>query len=170
MLINNIKEQTRLIAFDYEATGLKPHKTEHEIVCASVAINEDEVYTFVMPKKRGKRLPFIKLLTSSYLHKMAHNMKYEVTWTKEKLNGTEIVNWKWDSLQAAHILDHRSEISSLKFQTYVHFGVVDYDSEIHPFLEGEDPKDANSLNRVKELLKTKENTNFDVFSLSNLHC
>ena len=39
-------------AFDYETTGLKPHAKGHRIKCASVAFNENEVYVFMMPKKK----------------------------------------------------------------------------------------------------------------------
>ncbi|MFW6272192.1 MAG: uracil-DNA glycosylase family protein [bacterium] len=151
------QSNVNLLTFDYETTGLKPHKKEHEIVCASVAISTDEVYTFKMPKKRRDRMPFIRLLRNKYIKKMAHQIKFEENWSKEILK-TNVQNWYWDSLLAAHILDPRSGITSLKFQNYVLFGVVDYDSEIAPYLTAIDEKDGNSLNRVKELLKTEKGT------------
>jgi hypothetical protein len=42
---------------------------------------------------------------------------------------------------------------SLKFQTYVNQGVVDYDSAISMYLKGTEQKNANSHNRIFELLK-----------------
>ncbi|HUM45240.1 MAG TPA: hypothetical protein PKI14_20015, partial [Fervidobacterium sp.] len=48
--------------------------------------------------------------------------------------------------------DNRTEISSLKFQVYVNFGVVDYDSAIEKYLHSTDDKNANSTNRVMELV------------------
>ena len=52
---------------------------------------------------------------------------------------------------AAHVGDNRSLITSLKFQTYINFGVADYDSHIESFLKGRDSKNANSINRIEEL-------------------
>ena len=143
-----------LVSIDYETTGIKPHRKGHEIVCTSVAVSENKAYVFMMPEKKKKRKPFINLLKNRLIKKMAHNMKYEETWSVEIL-GTSVANWVWDSMLGAHILDNRSGIVSLKFQTYVIFGVVDYASEVTPYLEtkGKDSKNANSFNQIKELLK-----------------
>ena len=152
--LNVLTTITSDIAFDYETTGLKPHLTEHKIICASVAYEDDKVYAFMMPDEK-RRQPFINLLENPYIGKIAHNMKYEHTWSINKLN-TEVQNWKWDTMQMAHILDNRPGITGLKFQTYVQFGIIDYSSEIEPFLNGIDNKNANSLNRIEELIKTEE--------------
>jgi len=53
-------------------------------------------------------------------------------------------------------LDNRSGITSLKFQTYVNFGVADYASGVYPYLVGSDYKNANSFNRVTELAETEQ--------------
>jgi hypothetical protein len=80
---------------------------------------------------------------------MAHNIKYEDTWCKHRLR-TEVKNWEFDSMLAAHILDNREGITSLKFQTYVNFGTIDYASKVYPYLMGTDYKNANSHNRIFE--------------------
>ena len=139
------------VAFDYETTGLKPHAKRHRIVCAAVADSAAHCYIFMMPKSKNARLPFYRLLEKGLIGKMAHNMKYEDTWTVEKL-GVDIQGWDWDSMQAAHILDNRPGVTSLKFQTYVNFGVVDYASHITPYLQGVDKKDGNALNRILEFI------------------
>ena len=54
--------------------------------------------------------------------------------------------WYWDSMIAAHILNNQAGVSGLKFQTYVHFGVIDYSSEISPYLKSDD-KSANGINK-----------------------
>jgi len=144
-----------LIAIDFETTGLKPHAAGHRIVCAAVAVDENNAYAFMMPPTPRQRKPFLDLLKDHQTGKMAHNIKYEDTWSRFRLN-TEIVNWEWDSMQAAHILDNRSGITSLKFQTYVNFGVADYASGVYPYLVGSDYKNANSFNRVQELAETEQ--------------
>ena len=145
--LDKIKPQT-VTAFDYEATGLKPHAEGHKIICAAVAVSANKVYSFMMPE--GKKLkPFLRYLANDKLPKIAQNMKYEDTWSEVLLNIT-VQGWDWDTMQATHVLDNRSGITSLKFQAYVQFGIVDYDSEINPFLIA---KDANSINKIEKLIQ-----------------
>jgi uracil-DNA glycosylase family 4 len=145
--LNKLKPQT-YTAFDYETTGLKPHAKGHKIICCAVAVSPDKVYSFMLPK--GKKLkPFLKYLKNPHLPKIAQNMKYEDTWS-EVLLDTTVQGWDWDTMQATHILDNRSSITSLKFQSYVQFGIIDYDSEINPYLIA---KDANSINNIEKLIK-----------------
>lgn len=151
VLEENIKSQ-QTISFDYETTGLKPHSKGHRIVCASIAVSEEEVYTFEMPKSKAKKEPFKNILRNKYIKKMAHNMKFEHTWTDIRLK-TKVKGWYWDSMLAAHVEDNRTGITSLKFQTYIHFGIVDYDSEVSPYLQA-DKKNGNSKNTIQELMKT----------------
>jgi hypothetical protein len=142
------------IAFDYETTGLKPHSKGHRIVCVSIAINLEDVFVFMMPETKYDRQPFLELLNNPGLGKRAHNMKFEHHWTKTRLR-TDIKNWQWDSMLAAHLLDNRPGITGLKFQTYVNFGVADYSSEITPYLQTKE-KNANGFNRIMDLIKTRE--------------
>jgi uracil-DNA glycosylase len=140
------------IAFDYETTGLKPHATGHRIVCCAVADTSDHAYVFMMPDTRRARQPLVNLLTNPNVGKMAHNMKFEEAWSTVRL-GHHIENWLWDSMIAAHILDNRRGITGLKFQSYVNFGVIDYASEIAPYLKGKDDDNANSFNTIFKLLE-----------------
>ena len=139
------------IAFDYETTGLKPHAPGHRIVCASVADMSDHAYSFMMPQKRSERQPFIDLIKNPKIGKIAQNMKYEHTWSMVRLQ-TEVQNWVWDTMLASHIFDNRVGVTSLKFQVYVQFGIVDYESEVASYLQAIDNKDGNALNRIQQLL------------------
>ena len=137
-----------LVAFDYETTGIKPHAPGHRIVCAAVAVNENECFVFMMPKNKKDRQPFIDLLANPMIGKIAHNMKFEETWSVVRLR-QPVANWEWDSMLAAHTLDNRSGVTSLKFQTYVNFGIIDYESEVAPYLESAS-KDGNAFNKIFE--------------------
>ena len=142
-----------LIAFDFETTGIKPYAKGHRIVCVSVADSEDHAYVFLLPPTKKERSPLIRLLKNESVGKMAHNMKFENTWSKIRL-GVDVRNWTWDSMLAAHLLDNRSGITGLKFQTYVNFGIVDYASEVSPYLRSEE-KHGNALNRIMSLLESQ---------------
>jgi DNA polymerase I-like protein with 3'-5' exonuclease and polymerase domains len=151
--LNEIEEQS-LVAFDYETTGLKPQADGHRIICASVAISAHIVYVFMMPSTRAERKPFINLLANPKIRKMAHNMKFEETWSVVRLRQS-VQSWEWDSMITAHILDNRPGINSLKFQAYVNFGVVDYSSDITPYLQSPG-KSGNEPNTIDQLIKTKD--------------
>lgn len=142
---------SKLVSIDYETTGIKPHASGHRVACASVAYTPNDCFVFEIPKSRKLRKPFTDLLNNPEIGKMAHNMKFEITWSEQRL-GTAGKNWLWDSMLAAHVLDNRSGICGLKFLTYVYFGVIDYASEVSPYLRGADEKNANSMNKVLECL------------------
>lgn len=145
-------------AFDYETTGIKPQRKGHKIVCCSIADSEDHAWVFKMPKTRKGRYPFRKWLNDRSIPKMAHNMKFEDTWSNEILK-VPVNGWEWDSMMAAHILNNRTGITSLKFQNYVHFGIIDYASEVSPFLKSKGGDDSgNSFNQILELLRTQAGT------------
>jgi len=141
-----------ICAVDYETTGIKPHAKGHRIICAAVADSVDHCYAFMMPSKKKDRMAFLNLMWDKTVGKVAQNMKYEDHWTNVRLR-QPVRNWEWDTMIATHILDNRQGITSLKFQTYVQFGVVDYDSEIAPYLQAKDSKNSNAINRIYELLK-----------------
>jgi len=139
-------------AFDYETTGIKPHAPGHRIVCCSIATSEDFAYVFMMPKTKNGRQPFVDFLLNPKVRKIAQNMKFEETWSSVRLK-TPVVNWHMDTMLMTHCLDNRSSITNVKFQTYVRFGVVDYASEVAPYLKADDNDNGNAINKIDELLK-----------------
>jgi len=140
------------IAFDYETTGIKSHAPGHRIVCTSVAYEADRCYVFMMPESRKELKPLIRLLTDPNVGKIAQNMKYEHAWSQTRLK-IEISPWVWDTMIATHVFDNRPGITSLKFQVYVQFGIVDYASEIASYLTSTDSSNANALNKIFDLLR-----------------
>ena len=147
-MLTNIRSD---VAIDYETTGIKPHAIGHRIVCCAIANGPDHAYVFMMPKTKQERKPLIDLLINSKIGKIAANMKYEEIWSVVKL-GVSIENWIWDTMQASHVLDNRTGITGLKFQTYVNFGIVDYSSEVDPYIHAGDSRNANSFNKIMELI------------------
>jgi uracil-DNA glycosylase family 4 len=145
-ILNTITSE--LISIDYETTGIKPHAKGHRIVCASVAYDENNCYAFMLPSNRAELQPLIDLLINPNIRKMAHNMKFEHSWTMERLR-VEIQNWYFDSMIAAHILDNRFGICGLKFLAFVMLGVGDYSSEVSEYLQSSGKSD-NELNKVLE--------------------
>lgn len=138
-----------MMCFDYEGTGLKPHKKGHKITHTSAAISTKECYSWANNPYRDK---FFKKVLESKVKKIAHNISFENVWSLVILKAI-VRNWFWDTMVNAHLLDGRKAISGLKFQTYVNFGVADYDSLISPYLQSDDEYGANSFNTIERFIR-----------------
>lgn len=135
-----------ITSFDYETTGLKPHKRGHYIKYASIS-DGDNAWSFILT-------PSVKVALKRYLEseeckKIGANVSFEKTWSKVRI-GCDVNGVIWDIVQAAHILDNRPGITGLKFQTYVRLGVIDYDSKIEKYLRSTEEKNANAFNQIEK--------------------
>lgn len=145
-----MENEPEYLAFDYETTGLKPYAEGHKIICASLAWAKNRAISFPMPKKGRNLNRLLRLLEHPRINKIAQNMQFEWTWTKQLYN-IDVEPWAWDTMIASHILDNRKKVTGLKFQAYVQFGVADYNSEIQPYLVGVE-KSINAFNRITDLV------------------
>lgn len=118
-------------AVDYETTCIKPEWPKARIVSCSVSNGERTIsYPW-----HGKAITQTgRFLTSKRTRKIASNLKMEERWTWKEF-GHGVRNWGWDTMLAAHCLDNRSGICSLKFQSLVQFGLPSYNRHIEPYLE-----------------------------------
>ena len=154
-LLRMLLSEKKPMAFDIECSGLKPHRLdEHVVACISFCNSMDKVYVIPAPDRRMKNQELKDLLESPDIGKIASNMKFEDTWINVYYRMT-VNYWLWDTMLASHVIDNRPGITGLKFQTYAHFGVVDYDSEIRPYLTS-NSKDANATNKIKEVMQNPE--------------
>jgi DNA polymerase len=132
------------VSFDYETNMLKPDSPKARIVsCAICWGGKDTIaYPWV-----GKAVKATQEVLRSSIPKYGANIKFEQRWTKKEF-GHGVRNWKWDTMQATHILDNRPGISSVKFQAFVRLGLPPWDHHIESFLED---KEGNTENRIDEL-------------------
>ncbi len=141
-------EEGKLLAFDYETTGIKPYAAGHKLVMASIA-TEHNSYAFMAPTS-DRLLPlWTRFLRSPNLLKCAHNMKFEDTWSAEVF-GVEVRGWHWDTMVASHVLSNRVGANDLKVQTYLNFGISAYDNEVSPYLKADDSKNSNAINNIEQ--------------------
>lgn len=120
--IRELRKEKEMCAFDYETNALKPEYPKSKI--ASVSISNGKI-TIAFPYSKEIKKPFKEFLTDPDIMKIASNLKFEDRWSRYKLH-TEVANWGWDTMIAAHVIDSRPDITGLKFQTYINFGVEDY--------------------------------------------
>jgi uracil-DNA glycosylase family 4 len=132
------------LAFDYETNGLRPYHEGSKIVCMSIATG-DRAVAFPMFDGADFRKLIRRVLQGS-AGKIAQNIKFEATWTREWL-GYPVKNWRWDTMLAQHVIDNRAGITGLKFQSFVRYGVMGYEDEVAPYLVAKD----GPFNRVDEV-------------------
>ena len=148
-----------LFSHDYETTGLKPHAAGHRVVSASFCTTDNRAFAFQVPEQDDKALFQLwrGIMANPAIPKAAHHAKFEDNWTNVFFK-TEVNGWAWDSMLTAHILDNRPKIAGLKFQYYVHFGLVGYEDEIYAYMQSdEDEEGGNGFNRMADLIRTNPN-------------
>ncbi len=163
------------IAFDYETTGIKPHRKGQKILTCAIADSANHVVAFPVHNERVRKA-LKSLLRNRRIRKIAHNMKFEEHWTREAL-GYRVRPWGLDTMLTTHTLDNRRGICGLKFQAYTCFGILGYDDEVDPFKKarkGEDRKSGNAFNRMetanlKSVLKYNAWDSILEFRLGMLH-
>jgi len=134
------------IAFDFETSGKKPHARGHFIASCGISDCCERAVAFPLDDERVQQR-LAQVLEHENIGTIAHDLKFEGTWARFCLNA-RLGNPQWDSMLASHVIDNRQGVCSLKFQTYVRFGVIDYESSVSPFLKSKEERNANAINRV----------------------
>lgn len=147
------KEST--ISVDFETTGLKPFSEGHKILTVSIAVSESKAYSLYINGDKDIYLALKKILENEKIKKVLHNMKYELLWSRELLK-CEIKNIVRDTMLMSHVLDNREGITSLKFQTFVNFGIYNYEEKISKFFNLENSNSLNSLLEIENSLFLKK--------------
>jgi len=138
------------IVIDYETSCISPYKKDGEILTVALSQGGETIaFPLDWPGVWGRsdlEVVEAKLreLFVSPLGKVAHNIKFEEGWTRRRF-GSGVENWLWDTMLAEHVLDCRQEVTGLKFQAYVRWGVSSYDSDVKPYLSREDEFEYNRL-------------------------
>lgn len=110
------------IAFDYETNCLKPEQEGSKIVSCSVCWRGKK--TIAYPWK-GEAVSATSELLESPIPKIGASLQFEDRWTRVKLSHP-VKNWCWDTVVAAHVLDNRPHVTSVKFQVFVLLGAPNY--------------------------------------------
>lgn len=143
--LDKLRELGKPVSFDFETNMLKPDSDSSYVACCAVS---NGVTTISYPWV-GEAVKATKRLLFSDVPKYGYNIKFEERFVR-KLWGRGVNNWSWDGMQAAHVIDNRHGITSLKFQSFVLFGIEDYNYHIEDYLRSDDGG-GNSPNRIKEI-------------------
>lgn len=135
---------------DYETTGLKA--IVQNLVSASWATDTDRSFAFMCDSSERVQTAWGNILADDGIKKIAHNIKFENEWGLEYFD-VDRIEWEWDSMIGAHVVDNRPGICGLKVQSFLQFGIPDYGKLIGPFLESVDKKDIRAPNRIFEFIE-----------------
>jgi len=130
------------IVFDYETNRLKPDAKDSRILCCSICWGPRRTLSYPWG---GEAIKATSELFKSRVPKWGASIKFEQRWTKAIL-GHGVRGWEWDCMQAAHILDNRTGITSVKFQAFVRLGQELWDAKVEPYMES----DETGKNRLSE--------------------
>lgn len=137
------------LSFDYECNMLKPDHPDARIVCVAFS---SEKTTIAFPWM-GEAIEAVKQVLQSNCPKWGWNIKMEDRWTWRKL-GIRVKNFQYCGMTGTHVLDNRSGITSLKFQSFVRVGQDVYNTHIESMLEADGGNLENQIKRIslKDLL------------------
>lgn len=140
--LRDFENESKEMAFDYETNMLKPDGEKARIVSCSVSNGE---WTMAFPW-HGPVIKEMQKLLQSGIPKIASNLKFEERWTWREF-GHGVNNWHWDTMLAAHAIDNRPGVTSIKFQAFTMLGADSWDEAVAPYLKA---KGSNEENRIKE--------------------
>lgn len=135
-----IKAKART-AVDYEANALKPEYDGFKILSCALSARNVGTVSFLWNDKTAAAMG--DFWFDPKIPKVASNLKYEDRLTRKFYGGLRPRGWFWDTMLAAHVLDCRRGITSVKFQSYVLLGVGGYNDHIEPFLQSSKGKKIN---------------------------
>lgn len=132
------------VAWDYETNMLKPDGPDARIVSCAVAWGRAQPERCIAFPWHGEAIMAMGELLRSPMPKIASNLKFEDRWTRREF-GHRVRGWAWDTMLAAHVLDNRPAITSVKFQAFVRLGVPAWNEKIEPFLK---TRGDSTINRI----------------------
>lgn len=141
-VIEKMRVRGGAFGYDIENNCLLPETPKGMVVSASLCWRglRTIAYPWLGEAVEATR----RILHDEHCHFIATNMKHEDRWARRAF-GRGVRNWLWDPMLAAHVLDNRPGICSLKFQAYVRLGADAYDEHLGQYLEG---RGATGLNRI----------------------
>lgn len=143
-------EYEQFIAYDYEATGLKPFREGQTLYTCSISPNPEYSFAFIMTDATNEKLK--KILANIYIPIVAANNPYEYKMGKELL-GFTVNNFLYDCCLGQHMLDLRRGVVSVKFQARMRYGVKDYEKPMKQYLVPSDEEcDANGANAINTIM------------------
>lgn len=156
-LAYTLASKPNFLALDFETTGLKPHRTGHDIKYAALFWNgKSTAFEVANPHVRDL---LGQIIAHPDIPIAAHNIQFEDLWSKAILR-VEPRNWAWCSQTAAHVMDDRSGVTSLEFQAAIRYSDWHFKEDTDPYLRPPATVDgrktgSNDFNRIMDCPRDK---------------
>lgn len=138
----------RVISPDFETNCLKPDNKKAKIISVGFSYPADGYSLAVAWMLDSQvKVDITKELLFGGIPLIGANTKFETRWALKKF-GSVINSWVWDTQTAAHVLDNRSGITSVKFQAFVRLGVEPYTNHISHHFEAKGGNTLNSIHKI----------------------
>ena len=144
-MIDRMRAKGGAVAFDFETDRLKPDHPDARIVSCAVCWEGRKTITFPWAGPAAEAMG--ALLADPGVRKICWGIKFEQRWAR-KATGRGVAGWDWCGMHAAHVLDNRPGITSLKFQAFTRLGVEPYDADVGPLLRADGGNERNRIDRV----------------------
>lgn len=143
------------ITFDFETTGIKPHRDGHRIICMAITTDEGDSVAFPFFYDDPEFMRYMKdILTCNQIKKTNQNLSYEDMWVRAVF-GEPIQGFYGDPMLGTHFLRSTKGITGLKRQTYLQIGVANYEEKTKKYIrattEQEKEYGNNAFNRMMEM-------------------
>jgi uracil-DNA glycosylase family 4 len=151
VIIAQMLERGGMFAFDFETNMLKPDAEDARIISCSICWRGKRTIAYPW---HGPAITATQEFLRSPYPKIASNMKFEQRWTIRTFKH-EVRGWYFDTMLAAHVLDPRRGICSIKFQSLVNLGAPIWNAHIEPFLRSKGTREVNQILReidIQDLL------------------
>lgn len=151
VIIREMIKRGGLCSFDYETNMLKPDGPDARIVACSICWRGKKTIAYPW---LGDAITATQEFLKSPLPKVGANVKFEDRWTR-RIFGHRVRGWAWDDNLGAHLADNRPGITSIKFQSFVRYGLPIWNKHIEPFLKSKGTREANQVLReidIQDLL------------------
>lgn len=151
-VLRKMQEKGGPIAGDYENNTLKPEAKGARIVSCAMSWRGKKTISY--PWHGAAIQATMDLWQDPSCEFIASNLKHEDRWTR-KAGATKPINWLWDTMLAAHVLDNRKGICGLKFIAFVLLGAEAWDGDVGEFLKGHKGSHINQIDTevdIRQLL------------------
>lgn len=152
--LESIIDDKPMIAFDYETSNIQPFYSIAKIWTVSYATEKETVsfpldYPNLFDHAQLSQLKELwkLVLIDPKIKKIAHNYKFEDLWSRAIFGIDRVEGFHWDTMVAAHIINNRSAFCSLKFQSYINFGISGYENEVKPYISSKG-EETNTLYKM----------------------
>jgi len=149
-MLDTIYKTWTHVTFDYETTGIKPHREGHYIDCVGFS---NGIIGVGMPyfddPEFHKKMKLI--LRNTKIKKIAHNAKFEDTWSHIRGIKQHVRNMYWCTMIGAHCLHNKKNVGA-KYLIFCKLGILNYDSEVDKYLKPTEEEELkygrNAINQI----------------------